>query len=81
MMSPTYALLILALVLLGLGIVYSSLRQRRKQTPGVVVIQEGRLPGEVTGGVVCPSCGRRFRHVATFKDDLVKCPYCGTEID
>ena len=74
-----YALIaIIALVLLGL--LFSISRPRRRTATQVVVIQEGRLPGEPANGMVCPTCGRKFKHTVTFEEEAVKCPYCGNEV-
>jgi hypothetical protein len=72
--------LIAIIVLVLLGILYSISRPRIKTTTQVVVIQEGRLPGEPVDGVVCPTCGRRFKHTIVFVEEVVKCPYCGSEV-
>lgn len=73
--------LIAIMALLVLGILASISRPRRKVTAQVVVIQEGRLLGEPVNGVVCPTCGRKFKHTVTFEEEVVRCPYCGDEVD
>ena len=56
-------------------------RQRAEQLQGVVVIQEGRFPGESDNNKTCPSCMRKFKVTAIFEGELLKCPYCGKVID
>lgn len=73
--------LIAIIVLVLLGTLYSISRPRRKTTTTqVLVIQEGRLPGEPVNGMVCPTCGRKFKHTVVFEEEVVKCPYCGSEV-
>lgn len=74
-----YALVaIIALVVLGF--LYSIRRPRRKMAAQVVVIQQGRLPGEPANGMVCQTCGHKFKHTIMFEEEVVKCPYCGSEV-
>jgi len=80
-MDPVEIVVLLAIVLLIIMALYSNRGRRRRPTPSVVVIQEGRFPGEAKDGVVCPRCGRRFKHIITVDEELLKCPYCGSEIE
>ncbi len=72
----------LVIILMVVGVLYAATKRRRKPTAAVVVIREGRLPGEPEAGtgIICRNCGRRFRHIVTFQDEVVKCPYCGSEV-
>jgi len=80
-MSPIQFVFLLAIVLMILVALSIDRSRRRKPNSGVVIIQEGRFPGEATNGIVCPSCRRRFKHTMTIEDELVKCPYCGSEVN
>jgi len=80
-MSPIQLVFLLAIVLMILVALSIDRSRRRKPDSGVVIIQEGRFPGETKDGVVCPSCGRRFKHTVTVEDELVKCPFCGSEVN
>lgn len=87
MTTPPYQLVLIVIVLLlllvALPVAYSSRRRRRRteRTRGVVVIQEGRFPGETGSSQTCPSCMQKFKTTAVFEGELLKCPYCGTVID
>jgi len=76
------ALLFIALlvVLIIVAVALYRLRRRRPKAVGPVVIQEGRLPGEPSESIVCPSCGKRFGLYVMFEGEIVKCPYCGGEV-
>jgi rRNA maturation endonuclease Nob1 len=74
-----YALVAIAVLVL-LGFLYSVSRPRRKIAAQVVVIREGKLLGEPANGMVCPTCGRKFKHTIMFDEEIVKCPYCGSEV-
>ncbi len=79
-MDPVELLVIIAVVAMLLIALYFDRSWRRRATPTIVVIQEGRLPGEPKNGLICPSCGRKFKHTITVEEELVKCPFCGNEI-
>ena len=76
----TQLALLAMIVLMVMGIILSSRRKTKRVTSTVVVIREGRLPGESASDLTCPNCGRKFKHTIVSEEELVKCPYCGNEI-
>ena len=80
-MDPLDLVVLLAIVLLLAIALYSGRGRHKKPVSSVVVIQEGRFPGEAKGGVICPRCGRKFKHTITVDEELIKCPFCGSEIE
>ena len=66
------------LVLTVLGTITYS-RRESTTISQTVIIQEGRTLGEPATGPTCPSCGHRFKSLS-LEGELVKCPYCGSEV-